>query len=480
MSRNYTYPEHDALRRLALAIRPRASAEGESLARRYADLCIGNAAGAPLLWPLRSAGDRLRILMLLPSGVDDAVASIVSALGRLPVATIDLALAVVGGISSLPSELAVPEAAPILALPSRPDAASMRTLATFDADIVIDLCGMAEPVGPALALRPGRSIVSVADIHSPPAAPLVDRVLADAEDLIEYVVTRQRLVAGEPACAADRDELGRVWRDAVNAHSSENRTAAMAGYARILEMQPGYAQAEYLLGVCRRDEADLEGAAEAFAMALRDNPGYVDARIAAARNAAARGLVDLAAALCEEGIAIAPGEPALLRELGSARLARRDGAAAAAAFEQALAIAPTDADTNYNLGVALQMQKRLQDAGRAYQRALLFAPNMLSAQFNLGVLFQEQGLVDHAVNAFRQVLAADPRHPAASRSLGEVLLLANRLDEFCQQFLEFEAAFPDSLPVATQALAACQFQWRLQSPAAIPGRIARRTIPARQ
>ena len=458
MSRDYSHPELDALRRLALAIRPRAPAEGESLVQRYADICVGSAPRLPLLWPLRSAGDRLRVLALVPSAGDDAVASTVSALRGLPVATIELALAVVGDASSLPSDLTVPEPAPILALPSRPDPASMRTLAVFDADVVIDLCGMAELVGPALALRPGRSIVSAANLDSPPVAPLVDQVLADSKDLAEYIVARQRSVMGQPACTADRHELARVWRDAVNAHSSGNRAAAMADYARILEMQPGYAQAAYLLGVCRRDEGELEAAAEAFAIALRDNPGYVDARIAAARNAAARGLVDLAVTLCEEGVAIVPGEPALLRELGSAHLARREGGPAAAAFEQALAIAPTDADTNYNLGVALQMQKRLQDAGRAYQRALLFAPNMLSAQFNLGVLLQERGFIDHAATAFREVLAADPRHLAACRSLGEVLLQANRIDEFCRHFLEFEAAFPDSLSVATQALAACQYR----------------------
>jgi predicted O-linked N-acetylglucosamine transferase (SPINDLY family) len=459
MSRDYDRPEVDALRRLALAIRPTAPAEGESLVRRYADLCVRGATGPWLLWPLRSSGDRVRVLALLPSRVDDAVASIVSALGRLPAATIDLALAVVGGESSLPPVLAVPESAPVLVLPSRPDAAAVRTLAVFDADVLVDLCGMAEHVGPALALRPGRSIVSVADIDSPPVAPLVDRVFADGNDLVEHVVTtRERLIGELPGCAADRHELARVWSDAVNAHSGADRAAAMAGYARILELQPGYCQAAFLLGACRRDEGDLPGAAEAFSLALRDHPGYVEARVAAARNALARGQADLAVTLCEEGVAIASGEPALWRELGAAHLARRDGAAAAAAFEQALAIVPTDPDTNYNLGVALQMQRKLQEAGRAYQRTLLFAPDMLSAQFNLGVLLQERGLVDHAVAAFRQVLSADPRHAAANRSLGEALLLANRLDEFCRHFAEFEAASPDSLSVATQALAACQYQ----------------------
>ena len=458
MSRTFEYPELETLRRLARAVCGSAPELGAVLLRNYANLCARLPRSVPLQWPLRSAGSRLRVLALLPAHVDSVVASIATELGGLSGDAVELALMIAGGTPSLPPGFALPAAVPILALPARPEEGAARAMAAFDPDVVVDLCGVAEPVGPVLALRPGRVIVTVASLGAPTVPPLVDRVLADQAALIEFIEATRRSLPEQPECAADRVELLRVWQEGVRAHSNKDTTRALTAYARMLELQQGHPEAAYLLGVCRRDEGDLEAAAAAFAIALEGAPGYADARIAAARNAIALGRVDRALTLCEEGVAIAGSQPALWRELGAVHLARRDGTAAARAFERALEIVPTDAETNFNLGVARQFERSFQDAGRAYQRALLFAPDMLSAQFNLGVLFQEQGIVEHAIAAYRQVLAAEPHHLGANRSLGEALLFANRIDEFCAHFLAFEAHWPDSLSVATQALAACQLR----------------------
>ena len=117
-----------------------------------------------------------------------------------------------------------------------------------------------------------------------------------------------------------------------------------------------------------------------------------------------------------------------------------------------------DGETHYNLGVALQMQRHFTDAARAYQRALAFRPDLVDAHFNLGVLFQEQGMTDAAIAAFGEVLAADPANVAAYRNLGEVLLAAGRVDAYLANFRRFEAHCPDALPLAVQALVACQLQ----------------------
>ena len=376
---------------------------------------------------------------------------------RLSEATFEVALAWVGGTASSPPGFAVPVEVPVLALPLRPDEAAARQLASFDADVVVDLCGITDAVGPLLASRPGRTLVTLATLDAPTVPPQVDRVFADPDALVEFILAAQHSVAELPASRADRHELHRVWDEGVRAHSRQDRQTAIKAYARVLDLQPGYAQAAYLLGVCRREEGDVEGAAAAFSMALRGAPRFADARVAAARNEVARGRAEAAVELCVAGVAIDERDPALWRGLGSAQLARGDGAAASLAFERALALSPTDADTNYNLGVALQMQRAFQDAGRAYQRALLFAPDMFAAHYNLGVLFQQQGSIENAIAAYRRSLAIEPRHPGANRSLGEVLLVANRVDEFRAQFQAFEASHPDSLSVATQALAACQF-----------------------
>ncbi len=190
--------------------------------------------------------------------------------------------------------------------------------------------------------------------------------------------------------------------------------------------------------------------------ALVAAPLFVDARLAFAKAAVAAGDPESAVTACDEGLLAAPANAALLRALGLAHLARRDGKAAGDAFARALMVDMTDGETHYNHGVALQMLRNVDEAIRAYQRALAFRPDLVAAHFNLGVLFHEQGMTDAAVAAYGEVLAADPRDVAAYRNLGEVLLAAGRIDAYLANFRRFEANCPDALPLAVQAVVACQ------------------------
>ena len=67
-------------------------------------------------------------------------------------------------------------------------------------------------------------------------------------------------------------------------------------------------------------------------------------------------------------------------------------------------------------------------------------------------------MTDAAIAAYGEVLAADPANVAAYRNVGEVLLAAGRIDGYLANFLRFEARCPDALPLAVQALVACQHQ----------------------
>ena len=166
----------------------------------------------------------------------------------------------------------------------------------------------------------------------------------------------------------------------------------------------------------------------------------------------------MAARICIEGLEAAGASVPVLRMLGLAELARRDGAAAAAAFARALDLEPFDGETHYNLGVALQMQRRFAEAARAYQRAVFFKPALTSADFNLGVMFQEQQAWAAAAAAYETVLHADPRHVGANKNLGEVLLASGQFDRWFASFDRFEANCPKSLPMAVQALEVCQYR----------------------
>ncbi len=436
----------DAWRRAAVAIARFERELAAEFARSYAAWCAASLAPeVPLGWPRRVAGAATRVVVLVPG--DGLLTGAVAAIDALPRDAFALTFAVLGAPQS-----ALPPDAGGFVLATPPDAAAARAIAAQDADVLVDLAGMEGAAGPILAQRPARRIWTLSSLGLPHAEPLVDRAFGDAAALVAALAAlhESRDRAGD--CAVEAAALAAAWTDAIRAHQQGDRAAARAGYARVLELQPGYAPALYLDGVARREDGDADARA-AFEAALEAAPRYVEARLAAANAAVAAGDADAAVALCEAAPA---ADARLLRVLGQAHLARRDGTAAAGAFARALQADMTDGETHYNQGVALQMCRHYADAARAYQRALLFRPEFQAAHFNLGVLFQEQRMTDAAVTAYREVLAADPGNVAAYRNLGEVLLSSGRIDAYLENFRRFEARCPDALPLAVQALVACQ------------------------
>lgn len=454
LARGYAAAEHDALRRIALVAMTMEAEQAGALRERYAALCgDGFAAPFPLRWPRRTSGARLRVVGLVGPTGDAAVAGAIAALAAMPRSAFDPTFAFVGGAET-PAWLAT-AGVPCLGLdPAAAGAA--RRLATLDADVLVDLAGLTAAVGPLLAQRPARGVVTLATLGAAAPAPLVDRCLPTMDELVAMLRQQQASLLPAPEGFPDATGMAAAWDDAVRAHQRGDRTAARECYDRVLDLQPGYAPAHHLRGVLNRDEGRIGEARADLATAISVAPGYTEARIAAANAALDAGQPQQAAELCAAAVDAASPPAGLLRSWGRAELGLHLGAAAAERFERALALDPTDGDTHYNHGVALQMQRRRDEAARAYQRALAFKPDLVAADFNLGVLFQEQGATDAAVAAYGTVLAHDPSHVAAYRNLGEVLLAAGRVDAAFANFTRFETHCPDALALAVQALEVLQ------------------------
>ncbi len=457
-ARGYVHGDHEALRRLARAASIADPAAAATLAHLHSRICAQHfGAALALLWPLRTAGARLRVIALVAAPSEDAAAiDAVRMLLALPRAHFDIVIAVAGEAEEL-APVADSGGARIVALTSSPGVDGARALAAFDADVLVDLAGHAACVGPMIAQRCAHVVITVATLASPHGPPLVDRVLPGIDALAQEVRARHAALATSAICPLDASQLAALWDDAVHAHRQRDLDGALERYARVLEAMPRHASALYLTGVAHREAGRTEAARAAFDAAVDAAPDYVDARLAAAAAATSAHDAERAVLLCIDGLERAPANVALWRALGHAHLGHRDGGAAASAFERALAIEPTDGETHYNHGVALQMQQRDADAARAYQRALAFRADLVDADFNLGVLFQRQGAADAASAAYENVIARDPTRVAAYRNLGEVLLDAGRVDRWIDNFRRFEQRFPSALPLAVQALEVCQY-----------------------
>ena len=438
----------DALRRIALAVARFDRTAADEIVMRYSALCAALLApSVPLGWPRRTAGERTRVLLLAVDASADS--AVLDAMAKLAPETFALTVATLGS-----PRFAIPQGIAHLILSPSLDATAASAIAALDPDVMIDFSGMSVATGSLLAQRPARQTWTTASL--PHAPPLVDRAFDDFHALASALRSLHHARGQVDECPLEASAMAGVWRETLRLHQQGERATAIAGYARVIELQPGFASAHYLSGVAQREEGEHATANAAFAAALALAPRHLDARIAAVNSALAAGDAEIAVTLCEEGLAATPADATLLRALGRAHLARHDGPAAAEAFSRALQMDMGDGETHYNLGVALQMQRNFSEAARAYQRALAFRPDLDAAHFNLGVLFQEQGMTEAAVAAYNEVLAVDPVNVTAYRNLGEVLLAAGRIDAYLGNFQRFETRCPDALPLAVQALVACQ------------------------
>ncbi|MEO8676597.1 MAG: tetratricopeptide repeat protein, partial [Casimicrobiaceae bacterium] len=307
-SRSDAAPDVEALRRIAVAVARFDRAAADEIATRHAMLCAASMTPpVPLVWPRRTAGDATRVLVLATGMGNESAA--IDAIANL--ASDSFAVTVAG--TGAPRDSLPPGVAQWI-LPTFLDVAAAKAIAALDVDVLIDAAGLAAATGPLLAQHPARQVWTIAAL--PHMRPLVDRAFGDVDMITDALreLHRARDATGE--CPLGASAMAGLWTESLRAHQQGNRAAALEGYARVLALQPGFAPAHYLSGVAQREEGADAAARAAFAAALAAAPGYAEARIAAANSAIAAGDLDIAVAICDQGLAVAPADAGLFRTRG--------------------------------------------------------------------------------------------------------------------------------------------------------------------
>jgi predicted O-linked N-acetylglucosamine transferase (SPINDLY family) len=172
-------------------------------------------------------------------------------------------------------------------------------------------------------------------------------------------------------------DIGRLLELGLAHHRAGRFSQAEAIYREILERQPKFGQATYLLGMVLRAKGQFDQATDCFRRAVQLEPGLADAQDA------------LGLRLMEEG------------RVGEA----------VDCFRKALAINPGSAGAHNNLGRALKQLGQLDEANAAFQKALTIDPDSLVLRNNLATLLKDIGELDHAIEMLRGALsvASDPQ-----------------------------------------------------------------------
>ena len=351
--------EHEALRHAALCASREERSDAPELARRYAELCARKfAPPAPLLWPRRTGGRALRIVVLAGASLPHGIETTLAMIAALPRERFEVVFAGIGGSAfraGLPNGF--PSSPAVMAIPASPGADDAKRLAALDPDVLIDLAGLDADVGPLLAQRPG------ACHRQPCRSRLAQRGAAHRRRSAGGGA--RGLVAGAVACAAVRGRRpARAGHggalDRRRARASARRLARRASEVRAgaSSCSPDMRRGTTSWASCCATPAILPRHGRASPRPLPPLQRSSTREWPLAKAAQATGDVTGAIAACTDGLALVAAPLPLYRALGLALLAANDAPRAVEAFATALALDSEDGETHYNHGVALQILRQ--------------------------------------------------------------------------------------------------------------------------
>jgi tetratricopeptide (TPR) repeat protein len=147
----------------------------------------------------------------------------------------------------------------------------------------------------------------------------------------------------------------------------------------------------------------------------------------------------------QHDLALNPGNPLILNNLGNALLALDRREEANEAYQRAIAADPAYPKPYCNLAVLYQLEGRSGEAIEAYRLYLNIAPEDGEAHYNLGLLYMAEGQADAARTAFR--LAAQqlvPDNAECATNLGVSCFFLGDLEKavtLFEQALALDAAY---------------------------------------
>jgi Flp pilus assembly protein TadD len=213
---------------------------------------------------------------------------------------------------------------------------------------------------------------------------------------------------------------------------------ARAQIAAVLASEPDDARAQRLLVRCLLqldDPQTLDASKRAVVLAPDNDQSH---RLASLAHTAA-GLHDLAVQHAREAVRLAPHEWRAHHVLTHA-LTATDPEAALAAGQDGIRVAPAEPAMHLVLGLAALRAKRNTKAKEAFRTVLRLDPDNATARNNLAIVDLRTGRFGEAMDGFGAALAADPRLSLARGNLDAVtltMLMKLRYFVVASEFLSF-------------------------------------------
>ena len=232
---------------------------------------------------------------------------------------------------------------------------------------------------------------------------------------------------------------GEFWATAVAAYRAGDLPASEAALVRLVQREPGHADAWALLG-------EIKGKGGAHREA---------------------------AAALTRAVALRPNDAAMHRRHGDALLAAGEPTAAVAAFRTAVGLEPDNARGFNNLGRALHAGGALEAALDAYGRALSLKPGYAIAHHNAALALIAQGRDAAALAHWQQALNAAPGLAEAwSESAATCLRLGNAAQALAHAERALALRRPNGDAERTRAIALAELRRPEEALAALDSLLA--------
>jgi tetratricopeptide (TPR) repeat protein len=239
------------------------------------------------------------------------------------------------------------------------------------------------------------------------------------------IIAAEDARASSPA-ASRAQEGARMPAARAVALAEENRRQGRLAEAdalarRVLEAEPGNAEAAHLLGIIAHQSGKLAEAIDHLrrATSIQPDSALYHANLGEMYRLAGR--VDEAVGANRRAIELKPDNPAALSNLAAAMFDQSKFEEALAYQDQAIAAQERFPQAHNGRANALLRLKRYSEAERSYRRALELQPALAGAWNNLGTCLRELKRPREAEAAYRKALELGPDNPDTLDNLALVL-----------------------------------------------------------
>ncbi len=243
------------------------------------------------------------------------------------------------------------------------------------------------------------------------------------------------------------------WLEDANRLTGEKKFAESdALIRRVVEADPGNANAWYLAGVDAAALGRTDDAERDLGKALELNPKQQGANAQLGTIAYRKGDKEKAVEYFRKELDITPTAVPVTVNLGIALQDLGRSSEAAAAYEKVIAAAPDETNAYVELANLYTKMGQEEKAAEVLTRMEKFAKPKPAFWFNIGANYENQDKLDEAERAFRKALEIDPDLPEANREMGYLAVRRQepaKAIEFFKKYLALRPKAPDAPEISS-------------------------------